>query len=199
MISTSLSCGKVIQIGDDRPAVHLRLVDLLRAVIQPRGVAQPDRIGGGRTAGRRGWAGGSRGLWSSRVRRARGFQHALDHEHHVRAPGMGGGYSSKTKRDIVLIGPSGQDAPPPPPPPPPSRNSVICLPSLRTMAILADEIDTRDVAVEIDAHAGPVQERAGDLLDMGRFAWCLDSRSPSRGGYRRSPPRIARVVCLSNR
>ena len=37
------------------------------------------------------------------------------------------------------------------------------------MASLPTKIDTRDVAVEIDAHAGPVEARR-DLLDMGRFA-----------------------------
>ena len=51
----------------------------------------------------------------------------------------------------------------------PSRNSVICLPSLQHDRVLADEIDARDVAVEIDAHQRPVEPR-GDLLDMGRFA-----------------------------
>src|SRR5262245_1884426 len=35
--------------------------------------------------------------------------------------------------------------------------------------ILADEIDTADMAVEIDADAWPVKARR-DLLDMGRFA-----------------------------
>src|SRR5262249_11947352 len=35
--------------------------------------------------------------------------------------------------------------------------------------ILADQIDPADVAVEIDAHAGPVQPRS-DLLDMSRLA-----------------------------
>ena len=51
----------------------------------------------------------------------------------------------------------------------PSRNSVTCLPSLTTIEVLADQIDTADVAVEVDAHAGPVQPRR-DLLDMGRLA-----------------------------
>ena len=51
----------------------------------------------------------------------------------------------------------------------PSRNSVICLPSLQHDRVLADEIDARDVAVEIDAHQRPVEPR-GDLLDVGRLA-----------------------------
>ena len=36
---------------------------------------------------------------------ARGFEHALDHEHHVRAPGI---VFVEDERDIVLVGP-GQD------------------------------------------------------------------------------------------
>jgi hypothetical protein len=41
--------------------------------------------------------------------------------------------------------------------------------------VLADEIDTADMAVEVDAHAGPV-EAGGDLLDMGRFAGAVIAR-----------------------
>ena len=37
----------------------------------------------------------------------------------------------------------------------PSRNSVICLPSFKHDRVAPDEIDARDVAVEVDAHAGP--------------------------------------------
>ena len=40
---------------------------------------------------------------------------------------------------------------------------------LQHNGILADEVDTADVAVEIDADAGPV-EAGGDLFDMGRLA-----------------------------
>ena len=35
--------------------------------------------------------------------------------------------------------------------------------------VLADQVDAADVAVEVDADAGPVEAR-GDLLDMGRLA-----------------------------
>src|SRR5919107_156942 len=38
---------QVVEGGDDGPAVHLALVDLLRAVIEARGVAQAHRVGGG--------------------------------------------------------------------------------------------------------------------------------------------------------
>jgi hypothetical protein len=46
----------------------------------------------------------------------------------------------------------------------PSLNSV-----LQDDGVLADEVDARDVAVEVDAHARPV-EAGGDLLDVGRLA-----------------------------
>ena len=41
---------QVVQRRDDRPAVHLALVDLLRAVIEARRVAEADRVGGGEQA-----------------------------------------------------------------------------------------------------------------------------------------------------
>ena len=50
----------------------------------------------------------------------------------------------------------------------PSRNSVTCLPSLGTIASLADQVDPADMAVEVDADAGPVEARR-HLFDMGRF------------------------------
>ena len=41
--------------------------------------------------------------------------------------------------------------------------------------VLADEVDTADMAVEVDAHAGPV-EPGRDLLDMGRLAGAVIAR-----------------------
>jgi hypothetical protein len=93
---------------------------------------------------------------------ARGFQHALDDEHHVRTAGI---VLVENERDIVLVGP-GQDA-------------VLEFGDLQTVLdddrILADEIDTADVAVEVDTHARPVEAR-GDLLDMGRLAGAVIAR-----------------------
>ena len=87
---------------------------------------------------------------------ARRFQHALDHEHHVRAAGV---VFVEAERDVVLVGPR-QDA-------------VAELGDLQAVAdddgVLADQVDTADVAVEIDAHARPVEARR-HLLDVGRFA-----------------------------
>ena len=87
---------------------------------------------------------------------AGGFQHPLDHEHHI---GTAGIVLVEAQRNVVLIGPR-QDA-------------VAELGDLHPVAdddgVLADQIDTADVAVEIDAHARPVQSRR-HLLDMGRLA-----------------------------
>ena len=40
--------------------------------------------------------------------------------------------------------------------------------------VLADQVDPRDMAVEIDADQRPVQAR-GDLLDMGRFTCTVEA------------------------
>ena len=90
------------------------------------------------------------------------LQHALDHEHHVRAAGV---VLVEDERDVVLQRP-GQDA-------------VLELGDLLALLqhdrVLADEVDARDVAVEVDAHAGPVEARR-DLLDMGRLAGAVIAR-----------------------
>ena len=35
---------EIVQNGDDRPAIHLRLIDLLRAMIKPGRIAETHRI-----------------------------------------------------------------------------------------------------------------------------------------------------------
>ena len=51
----------------------------------------------------------------------------------------------------------------------PSRNSVTCWLSRDDDGVLADQVDAADVAVEVDAHAGPI-EPGRHLLDMSRLA-----------------------------
>src|SRR5690606_23667804 len=145
---------QVIERCDDGPAVHLCLVDLLRAVVEAGRIAEADRVGGREQA-----EGGVRTDNAALVEQrqaAGGFQHTLDDEHHVRAAGI---VFVEDERDIVLVGP-GQDA-------------VLEFGDLQSVldddGVLADEVDTADMAVEVDAHARPV-EAGGDLLDMGRFA-----------------------------
>ena len=50
----------------------------------------------------------------------------------------------------------------------PSRNSVTCLPSLSNYCVLADEIDARDMTVEVNPYARPFQARR-HLFDMCRL------------------------------
>ena len=84
------------------------------------------------------------------------LQHALDHEHHVGAAGV---VFVEHQRDVVLQRPR-QDAVA-------EFRDLLAVPD--DDGILADQIDTADVAVEIDAHARPVQP-GRDLLDMSRLA-----------------------------
>ena len=84
------------------------------------------------------------------------FQHALDDEHHVRAAGV---IFVEAERDVVLQRPR--------------QNAVAEFGDLLVVAdddgVLADQVDAADVAVEVDAHAGPI-EPGRHLLDMGRLA-----------------------------
>ena len=84
------------------------------------------------------------------------LEHALDHEHHVRPAGV---VFVEAQRHRVLQRP-GQDA---------LAEFGDLLVVAQHDRVLADQVDAADVAVEIDADAGPVEPR-GDLLDMGRFA-----------------------------
>ena len=63
--------------------------------------------------------------------------------------------------------------------------------------ILADQIDAADMAVQIDAHAGPVQPRR-DLFDMGRFAGAVIAWIMTRRLWAK-PARMASVVSRSKR
>ena len=126
---------------------------------------------------------------------ARLLQHALDHEHHVRPAGV---VFVETDGDVVLQRP-GQNA---------VAELRHLLAVLQHDRVLADEIDARDVAVEVDAHQRPV-EPGGDLLDMGRLAGAVIARDhhaavvgeagqdrqrglPCRTGSRDRPPAHAR-------
>ena len=84
------------------------------------------------------------------------FQHALDHEHHV-GPAR-----------VVFVEDDGHGVAQRP-----GQDALVELGHLLAVAqldrVLADQVDPGDVAVEVHAHAGPVQPR-GDLFDMRRFA-----------------------------
>ncbi len=85
-----------------------------------------------------------------------GLEHALDHEHHVGAAGI---VFVEGDRKRSLQRPR-QDA---------FTEFRDLLSFLEDDRILADEIDTADVAVEIDADHRPVEARR-HLLDVGRLA-----------------------------
>src|SRR5262245_24058114 len=123
---------QIVERGDDRPAVHLGLVDLLRAVIEAGRVTEPDRVRRGEQA-----EGRMRPDHAALVEQgqpAGGFQDTLDDEHHIGAAGV---ILVEAQCDIVLIGPW-QDA-------------VAELGHLHAVAnddgVLADQVDTADVAV----------------------------------------------------
>ena len=65
----------------------------------------------------------------------------------------------------------------------PSRNSVTWSAVAEHDGIAADQVDAADMAVEVDAHARPVEPRR-DLLDMGRLAGAVvagDQDAPVAG------------------
>ena len=94
-------------------------------------------------------------FWSSSVELSLHFQHALDDEHHV---GPAGVILVETQAYGMLNGP-GQNA---------FAELGDLLALLQHDCVLAHQIDAADMAVQVHAHAGPIQPR-GDLLDMGGF------------------------------
>ncbi len=87
---------------------------------------------------------------------ARGFQHALDHEHHIGPPGV---ILIEAQCHRVLQRP-GQQA---------FAELGDLLAVLQHDGVLADQVDAADMAVQVDADAGPVEPRR-HLLDMGGLA-----------------------------
>src|SRR5688500_17394121 len=148
---------QVIQRCDDRPAIHLRLIDLLSAMVETGRIAKSDCVSGGEEA--------KSGMWTDDAvlveqrQAARGFQDALDDEHDV---GPAGIILVENKGGVVLIAPG--------------KNALAefrdLLSFLENDGILADEVDAADVAVEVDPDARPIQARS-DLLDVGRFAGAM--------------------------
>ena len=86
---------------------------------------------------------------------SRHFQHALDHEHHVRAARI---VLIEAQRDVALQRP-GKNAFP-------EFSDLLAV--FQHDRVLADEINTRHMAVEVDAHARPIQPRR-HLFDVRRL------------------------------
>ncbi len=156
---------QIVERRHDRPAVHLALIDLLRAVIEAGGVAEADRVRRGEQP--------EVGMRPDHLRLveqgelAGHFEHALDHEHDVGAARV---VLVEAQRRVGLQRP-GQDA---------FAEFGDLLALFQDDGVLADEVDAADVAVEVDAHARPVEPR-GHLLHVGRFAGAvvaLDHHAP---------------------
>ena len=146
--------GQVVERGNEAPAVHLALVDLLRAVIEPGRIPKAYCVRGGEQA--EVWVGCDHFVLIEQGEFAVNLQHALDNKHHVGAAGIvfveydGCGIAQRPRQDAFLE-----------------------FGHLHAVAqfdcVLADKIDPADVAVEVDAHTGPI-ETACNLFDMGRLA-----------------------------
>ena len=124
-------------------------------------------------------------FWSSSVSRPDDSRDALDHEHDVGAAGV---VFVETDRDVVLQRPR--------------QNAVAEFRDLHALAdhdgVLADQIDAADVAVEIDAHAGPIEPRR-HLLDMRRFAGAViagddDAAIPGEAGKNGERGRLVETI-----
>ena len=146
--------AEIVQRGHQRPAVHLPLIDLLGAVIKPCGIAKADGVGGGKQAEI--GVGGDHFVLVQECQLAVGFQNPLDHEHHVGAAGVI--FIKHDRRRIAQC---------------PGQDAFVKFGDLHAVAqfdgVFADQINPADMAVEVDAHARPVEAR-GHLLDMGGFA-----------------------------
>ena len=172
--------AQIVQRRDQTPAVHLRLVDLLGAVVEAGGIAQTDRVGGGEQAEIGGW--GDDLVLVEQGQLAVMLQHALDDEHHIRAARV---VFVKHDGHVVAQGP-GQDA-------------FVEFGDLLAVAqldrILADQVDPADMAVQVHPHTRPGQP-CGNLLDMGGFAGAviaLDHHAAVVGKARKDRQRGIRV------
>src|SRR5919106_1265080 len=145
---------EVVQLRNDVPAVHLALVDLLGAVVQAAGIAQADRVGGGEHPKRR--VRPHHPVLVQQRQLALDLEDPLDHEHHVRPAG------------VVLVEHEGHRVLQRP-----GQHALAILGHLFAVAqddgVLADQVDARNVAVQVDPHARPV-EVGRNLLDVGRLA-----------------------------
>ena len=172
--------AEIVQRRNQAPAVHLRLVDLLHAVIKPRRVAKAHRVG-------------RREQPEPRVRRddlvlvqqrelAVMLEHALDHEHHVRPP------------RVVFVKDDGHGVAQRP-----GQDALVELGHLAAVAqldrVLADQVDPADMAVKVHPHRRPVQPRRHlfDMRGLSCAVIALDHDAPVVGEPRQDRERRIRV------
>ena len=145
---------QIIQGRNDRPSVHLPLIYLLGAVIQAGCIAQTNGIGSGKQAEM--FVRGNYPAGIQQGQLAIDFQNALDNKHHICPPGV---IFIKNQRHRILQCP-GQNA---------FLELGYLLAVFQDNRILAYQVNSADMAVQINAHTWPVQPR-GDLFNMGGFA-----------------------------
>jgi hypothetical protein len=123
-------------------------------VIEPEVSPRPNRVGRGEQAEVRVRA--DHPVLVEQGQLAFGFQHALDHEHHVGAARV---VFVEHQRDRVLQRPRQQ--------------AFAEFGDLQAIAqhdrVAPDQVDAADVRIKVDAHAWPVEPRR-DLFDVSRFA-----------------------------
>ncbi len=168
--------AQIVQRGDQRPAVHLGLVDLLCAVIQPGGVAQANSVGGGEQA--EVWVRRDDLVLIQQRQLAVMLQYALDHKHHIGAASI---IFVKHNRNRVAQRPR-QDA---------FVEFRDLLAVFQLDRVFTNQVNPGDVAVQVHPHRRPVQPRR-NLLDVGRFACAVITldhypaivREPSQNRHR---------------
>lgn len=151
--------SQVIQHCYDIPAIHLPLVDGLRAVVNTGGVAEANGVGSGEQA--------EIGVWRDDAilveqgKFAVGFEDALDDKHHV---GPACIIFIKHQCDRACESP-GQN---------PLAEFGDLFAVFERNDVAANKVGAADMAVEIDADTRPVQA-CGDLLDMGGFTGAVEA------------------------
>ena len=145
--------AEIVQCGNQRPTVHLTLVDLLRTVVKARGIAQTNSVGGCEDAEI--GVGFDHFVLVKQRQLAVNFQHALDHEHHV---GTARIIFVEHNRSRVAQRPR-QDA---------FLEIGNLLAVFQLDRILTDQVDPADVAIKVDPYTRPVQQ-ACHLFDVGGF------------------------------
>ena len=146
--------GEVVELGKNRPPIHLSLIDLLGSVVESRGIAKAYGICGCEES--------EEVVWMEDlilVKEREGsvcFEDALYDEHDVSPCGI---VFVEAECDGISERP-GEDS---------FEESGDLFSLFEDDSVPSDEVESADVAVEVDADARPV-ESGGDLFDVGRLA-----------------------------
>ena len=145
---------EVIERRDQRPAVHLALVDLLRSVIEAGRISKPDGIGRGENPKMR--VGNDDLVLVEESQASVEFKNSLDDEHHIRSTRV---VFVENQRRLV--------------PQRPWQDSFLEFSDLLSVPyldrVLADQVDPGNMAVQVHPRAWPAKSR-GDLFDVRGFS-----------------------------